>query len=131
MIEGLASADLLRLFRAAESVVGAETDCPNFEAFMAELQDAVKPFAKLISPPRIGQAVQYFNPAYAPSDNEGTGVGPYTAFVTRAWDYYDSLTCNLAVVTPGKDGLVHIGSVPQRGSRGDDGKYPSWDWIKA
>lgn len=119
----------LRLLRAAEHVAGAETDAPNFEPFLEELQEAVKPFAKLITPPRVGQAVQYFNPAYAPGDNESVGVGPYVAFVTRSWDYFDSLMCNLAVVTPGKDGLTHVRSVPQCGSASDKGEYPCWDWV--
>lgn len=129
ILDELTGVQGLRLLRAAENVAGAETDEPNFEPFLAELQEAVKPFAKLISPPRVGQTVWYFNPAYAPSDNGGTGVGPYAAFVTRAWDYYDSLMCNLAVLTPGKETTFHAFSVPQQGSRADDGQYPCWHWI--
>jgi hypothetical protein len=129
IFEDILDAHGLRLLRAADHVAGAETDSPNFEPFLEELQEAVKPFAKLISPPRVGQAVQYFNPSYATADNDHTGVGPYTAFVTRAWDYHDSLMCNLAVVTPGKEALAHVRSVPQRGSSADDGEYPCWDWV--
>jgi hypothetical protein len=129
IFEEILQAHGLRLLRAADNVAGAETDSPNFEPFLEELQAAVGPFIKLISPPRVGQTVQYFNPSYAPGDNDGTGAGPYVAFVTRAWDYYDSLMCNLAVVTPGKDGLTHVRSVPQQGSAQDDGKYPCWNWI--
>lgn len=79
--------------------------------------------------PRVGATVQYFNPAYSPSENNGSGVGPYCAFVTRSWDYCGSPMCNLAVVTPGKDALAHVYSVPHLGSATDDGKYPCWNWV--
>ena len=130
IFEEILKAHGLRLLRAADNVAGAETDAPNFEPFLAELQEAVKPFAKLISPPKVGDTVHYFNPAYDAGDNRGTGAGPYAAIVTRAWDDYGSLICNLAVVTPGKEALAHICSVPQRGSAADDGKYACWSFAQ-
>lgn len=117
---------LTKLVRAADNVAGSETDAPNFGPFMADLQKAIEPFRKLIALPQVGQTVHYFNPSYGPADNDHTGVGPYAAIVTRAWEYGNSTMCNLAVVTPGKETLTHIGSVPEQGSDMDDAKYPSW-----
>lgn len=122
---------LQRLVRAADNVAGAETDSPNYDAFAAELQEAIEPFRKLISLPLVGQIVHYYNPAYAPSDNEHTGVGPYAALVTRAWEYGNSVLCNLKVVTPGKEVLADIGSVPERGSEMDRADYPCWSRFGA
>jgi hypothetical protein len=84
-----------RLVRAAVHVAGAETDAPNYEAFAMELQDAVKPFEHLVAPPLVGDVVQYFNPSYAPDDNEGVGVGPYSATVLKA--FFDELDRKLVM----------------------------------
>lgn len=121
---------LARLVRAASNVAGSEAGAPNFDAFLLELQQSVAPFEGMIALPPVGTTVQYFNPAYAPGDNEHTGCGPYAAIVTRAWEYADSRMCNLAVVTPGKDVLAEVRSIPERGSQMDDGKYPSWRVIQ-
>jgi hypothetical protein len=122
--------ELARLVRAASNVAGSEMDAPNFDAFLCELQRAVIPFDGMTALPPVGTVVQYFNPAYGPADNEHTGAGPYPTIVTKAWEYADSRMCNLAVVTPGKDTLAHVQSVPERGSQMDDGKYPSWEIIQ-
>lgn len=121
---------LVRLVRAATNVAGAETDAPNFDAFLFELQQSVAPFEGMIALPPVGTVVQYFNPAYSPGDNQHAGRGPYAAIVTRAWEYADSRMCNLSVVTPGKDALAEVRSVPERGSQADDGKYPCWEVIQ-
>jgi hypothetical protein len=127
VFQGIVEAhSLARLVRAADHVAGAETDAPNFEPFMEDLQKAVEPFRQLIALPQVGQIVQYFNPSYAPADNDHTGVGPYAAIVTKAWEYGNSTLCNLAVITPGKDAVTHVRSVPEQGSDMDDAKYPSW-----
>lgn len=80
--------------------------------------------------PRVGAIVHYYNPNYAPEDNEHTGEGPYAAIVTRAWDAGETLYCNLAIITPGKETVAQVGTVPYFRHKGAEQapEYPRWCW---
>ena len=72
----------------------------------------------------VGAIVHYWNPEYPDDANYGVGVGPYAAVVTKIYDPWVSLT----VFTHGKTEVFHLAQVPKRGTKYDDGIFPSWSW---